>query len=161
MIFGSGTFVPDLFCHPRTPNLEITVSCFFGKDVILYRKSEVIGVKSRTWAVLIGIILIVCLALSALLLLPGEDAAYAQVWSEGKLLHTLDLSVDRVVTVSTATGTNVITVKDGRIAVTEADCPDGYCMDRGFCAGGLQIVCLPNKLEIRFTQQGDIDGIAR
>ena len=117
--------------------------------------------KNKTWAIIIGLTLLICIALSAWLLWPGESAAYAQIWSEGRLIHTLDLSVDRVLTVSTQKGTNVITVKDGHIAVTEADCPDGCCMDRGFCAGGLQIVCLPNQLEIRFTEQGEIDGIAR
>ncbi len=115
--------------------------------------------KSRFWAAGIGLLLTLCLGASAWLLWPREDAAYAEVWSQGKLIHTIDLSVDRVITVSTDQGTNVITVRDGHIAVTSADCPDGYCMDRGFCAGGLQIVCLPNALEIRFLRQTEVDGV--
>ena len=115
--------------------------------------------KNRIWIIVIGVILAICLALSAWLLWPGESAAYAQVWSEGKLLHTLPLSIDRQITVTTDKGTNVITVKDGHIAVTDADCPDGYCMDRGFCSGGLQIVCLPNELEIRFLGEQEVDGV--
>ena len=61
--------------------------------------------------------------------------------------------------VTTEVQGNVITVKGGKIAVTEASCPDHYCMHRGFCDSGLQIVCLPNKLEIRFTGKQDIDGV--
>ena len=114
---------------------------------------------SKIWMIAITVILAVCLALSVWLLLPGEAAAYAEVWSEGKLLHTLPLSVDRQITVETELGTNVITVKGGKIAVTQADCPDHYCMHRGFCDSGLQIVCLPNKLEIRFLGEQDIDGV--
>lgn len=114
--------------------------------------------KSKTWILLIALLLVLSLGLSVWLLWMGESAAYAEVWSEGKLLYTLPLAVDRVLTVKTETGTNVITVMGGRIAVTEADCPDGYCMDRGFCDSGLQIVCLPNKLEIRFLSETEVDG---
>ncbi len=116
--------------------------------------------KTRTWLLLIAGMLIICLALSALLWLPREDAAYVQVWSEGKLLHTLDLEMDRQVTVTTDLGTNVITVQDGKVAVTYADCPDGYCVARGSCSGGVQIVCLPHELVLQFVGPQAVDGIA-
>ncbi len=115
--------------------------------------------KTRTWICLLTGLLLVCLGLSAVLMLPGEPAPYAKVWSGGTLVHTLDLSVDRVVTVSTDAGTNEITVRDGKVAVTAADCPDGYCMERGFCSSGAQIVCLPNGLVIEFVAESDIDGV--
>lgn len=116
--------------------------------------------KTKTWIMLIGGILAVCLLLSVLLWLPREDAAYALVYSEGRLLHTLDLSVDRELTVTTDKGTNVISVLDGAVAVIRADCPDGYCMKRGYCRSGAQIVCLPHGLVIQFAQETDIDGVA-
>lgn len=116
--------------------------------------------KTKTWIIILGILLVACLGLSLWLLAPGENAARAEIWSEGELLYTLDLRVDRIKTVVSDNGTNVITVKDGKIAVTEADCPDGYCMDRGFCSGGVQIVCLPNRLVIKFTGKQSLDGVA-
>lgn len=115
--------------------------------------------KSRTWAILLALLLTASAGLSLWLLRPGQ-ASWAEVWSDGKLLYTLELSVDQTVTVDSVYGTNVITVKSGKIAVTEADCPDGYCMNRGFCGGGMQIVCLPNRLVIRFVGQQGIDGVA-
>lgn len=116
--------------------------------------------KNKTWIMLIAVLLLVCLGISFVLMLPGKDARYAQVLSQGKLIHTLDLTVDRKVTVQTAKGTNVITVKDGKIAVTEASCPDHVCVNRGFCSSGLQIVCLPNELVIRFVDEQTVDGVA-
>ena len=113
--------------------------------------------KTKLWILLIGVVLAVCLALSAALLRP-DSAQSAQVFSDGQLLYTLDLRIDTVKTVESPFGTNVITVKDGAIAVTEADCPDGYCMDRGYCTGGVQIVCLPNRLVIRFGGEQEVDG---
>ena len=115
--------------------------------------------KSKTWILLIGTLLVLCLGLSLWLLLPGGDAAAAEVWLDGKLLYMLDLRVDQKLTVTSENGINEITVREGKIAVTQADCPDGYCMDRGWCGGGAQIVCLPNRLVIRFVGKTQIDGI--
>lgn len=114
--------------------------------------------KTKTWVVILTLVLILSAGLSLWLLRPGQ-ASRAEIWSEGKLLYTLELSVDQTVTVDSSYGTNVITVRNGKIAVTEADCPDGYCMDRGFCGGGAQIVCLPNRLVIRFVDGQSVDGV--
>ncbi|MBQ4600855.1 MAG: NusG domain II-containing protein [Oscillospiraceae bacterium] len=116
--------------------------------------------KTKTWILLIGAVLLVCMGLSVWLLGSGGQAQQAQIWSEGELKHTLLLSVDQTVTVESGLGTNVVTVRDGKIAVTQADCPDHYCMDRGFCSGGAQIVCLPNRLVIKFVGDSGIDGMA-
>lgn len=116
--------------------------------------------KSRIWAIILGAVLILSVGLSLWLLWPREGAARAEIWSEGKLLQTLDLSVNQELVVTTESGTNTITVRDGKIAVTAADCPDHYCMDRGYCAGGSQIVCLPHRLIIRFVGGETVDGVA-
>ncbi len=115
--------------------------------------------KTRTWIFLLALLLAACAVLSVLVLLPGEKAEYAQVYSDGKLLHTLDLSIDREVTVTTKDGTNVITIRDGKVGVTQADCPDKHCMQRGMCDSGLQIVCLPHKLVIQFAGETGVDGV--
>ncbi len=114
--------------------------------------------KTKTWMSLLAFVLLICLGLSLWLLRPGQAASRAEVWSEGKLLYTLELGEDRVVTVETDSGINEITVRDGKIAVTRADCPDGYCMARGYCSGGVQIVCLPHQLVIKFVGEQTVDG---
>lgn len=116
--------------------------------------------KSRYWTAILVALLTVSVLASLFLLKPGENSARAEVRSDGKLLYVLELSVNQTVTVDSARGTNVVTVRDGRIAVTAADCPDHCCMDRGFCSGGADIVCLPNRLVIRFTGSQGIDGAA-
>ncbi len=115
--------------------------------------------KTKTWIALIALLLVVCVGLSLWLLWPAENAAFAEVWSEGELLCKLDLRLDQQITVTGENGTNVVTVQGGRIAVTAADCPDHYCMDRGFCAGGAQIVCLPNRLVIKFVGETEVDAV--
>ena len=116
--------------------------------------------KTRNWIILIAAILAVCLGLSVFLMLPGEAADHAEIWSHGERLNTVSLHVDQEFTVTTPDGgSNTVTVQDGKIAVTEANCPDHYCMHRGFCNSGAQIVCLPNRLVIIFVEETEIDMV--
>lgn len=116
--------------------------------------------KTKFWIVLISCITAVCLALTLWAFRWGEAAKTVTVISEGKVLYTLSLSVDQTIEVISGSGTNTVTVKDGKAAVTEADCPDGHCMARGFCDRGAQIVCLPNRLVLQFSADPAIDGIS-
>ncbi len=115
--------------------------------------------KSKTWALIIGVIALLCGVLSIPLLLPGAAAGQAQITSGGIVIATVSLDQDQEFTVPAPKGgSNTVTVKDGRIAVTAASCPDHYCMKRGFGDSGAQIVCLPNGLVISFLGESEIDG---
>lgn len=116
--------------------------------------------KTKFWIFLIAAIVAACLGLSLWLNRSGEPANTVTVISEGKTLYTLSLSVDQTIEIKSEEGTNTVTVKGGKIAVTQADCPDGHCMARGFCDRGAQIVCLPNRLVLQFSDDPAIDGIA-
>ena len=113
--------------------------------------------KNKYWIMAVGALFALCLAL---VLFTGNDAPAqtAQVVSNGKVIRTLDLSEELEFTVTTDKGTNTVTVRDGKIAVTEADCPDQYCVRQGFCNSGAQIVCLPHALVISFLGESEIDG---
>ena len=110
--------------------------------------------KTKTWIILFAVIAAACIALS-LPLLRQEEARFAEITSKGELVKTVDLLIDQEFTVD---GHNTVTVQDGKIAVTWADCPDHYCMKRGFCAGGTDIVCLPNRLVISFVGEQEVDA---
>ncbi len=116
--------------------------------------------KTKTWILLLSLTLALCLGLSLFLLRPQPDAAFAQITSDGRILQTVDLRTDQEFTVTAPNGgTNTITVRDGAIAVTAATCPDHYCMHRGFCRSGAQIVCLPNRLVIQFLGEVPLDAV--
>ena len=114
--------------------------------------------KTRIWIGIICALLAVCVGLSLPVFLGNEPAAMARVLSDGEPVRTVLLSVDTEFTVpAPGGGHNVVTVRDGAIAVTEATCPDNYCMHRGFCDGGSSIVCLPNRLVIEFLGEQEVD----
>jgi len=116
--------------------------------------------KTKYWIVIFLIIAIGCGILTALFFLPQTASDRAQILCDGQVLMTLDLNQNQTQPITTEYGTNTVEVKDGKIAVTQADCPDGYCMQRGWCDSGADIVCLPHRLVIRFLQS-DMDLIVQ
>ena len=116
--------------------------------------------KTRTWIVIFALLLAGCIGASFYFLMPGEASTHAEITSHGQVLKTVDLRIDQELVISPADGQfNTITVKDGKIGVTEASCPDHYCMKRGFCNSGSDIVCLPNRLVITFLGEQEIDMV--
>ncbi len=115
--------------------------------------------KTRYWIAAIAAVLLICTLGSLVLFAPGGGAGYARITSGGTLVRTVDLRVDQEFTVTLEEGRfNTITVKDGKIAVTQASCPDQHCARRGWCSGGTQIVCLPNTLVITFVDAAEVDA---
>ena len=113
--------------------------------------------KNRYWILIFGVLFALC---AALVFLPenAAPAQRAQLDSDGDLVRIVNLHEAQEFTVEAGGGSNTITVKDGKIAVTAADCPDQYCVRQGFCNSGKQIVCLPHKLVISFLGESEIDG---
>ncbi len=114
--------------------------------------------KTKFWIAVIAVVLMLCAGLSAWFFLGGETATSVRVFSGGELVCVLDLGSDTGFVVEHDGGTNEITVRNGKVAVTAADCPDHYCMDMGFRNGGAPIVCLPNALVIEFAGDTGVDG---
>ena len=82
----------------------------------------------------------------------------AEISSDGEVICTVDLRIDREMLIESAYGgTNLIVVEDGQIRVKEASCPDQICVQRGYCSGGAPVVCLPNRLVITFLGTSDLD----
>ena len=116
--------------------------------------------KTRSWIVIFSVILAVCLGASFYFFSPGEASTHAEIARQGQVVKTVDLRIDQEFTVDSENGGyNTVTVKDGKIAVTQASCPDHYCMKRGFCNSGTEIVCLPNRMTIRFLGVQEIDAV--
>ena len=92
--------------------------------------------KNSTLALILALVLVICGVLSFWLLLPGETADRIEIWSEGELKYTLSLKVDQTLTVETAGGTNTVTIRDGAVAVTAADCLDKQKLQFGMISWG-------------------------
>ena len=72
--------------------------------------------KTRFWILLFLSIAVVCAGLS-IWLLGGKAETTAEVYSDGKLVQTIDLAVDGEYRIESGGGWNVLTVSGGKIAV--------------------------------------------
>lgn len=99
------------------------------------------------------------LAVFLLFLPAGTPATQVEIYKNGQLVKVLPLDQDASFAV-TGEYTNVITVQNGKVAVTQSDCPGGDCKGCGWRSSAGSIVCLPNGVEIRVvSQNADVDFI--
>ncbi len=120
--------------------------------------------KQRTACIAAAVIFVLSAAVSACQLLRKKPAV-VEIISDGSVLYTLDLSrePDREITVEYEGRKNIIRIEGHDIYMLEADCPDHTCVKTGrLSTAGVPIVCLPNKLMIRYKtgNGGDIDAAA-
>lgn len=94
------------------------------------------------------------------ILFPKDEnsAVYAEVLRDNEVVCTLNLSEegDRNFRIECESGWNEITVKDGKICVSDADCPDRTCVKSGYLRHEhLPVVCLPHRLVIKFSEEDE------
>ena len=97
-----------------------------------------------------------------LLFLPGKAPADSvEIYQNGTLMETLPLNRDGSYTLE-GEYRNVVTVQNGKAAITESSCPGGDCVACGWLGRQGSIVCLPNGVEIRvITASADVDIVVR
>lgn len=122
--------------------------------------------STRFWITLTAAVFIASLAAS-LFLFRGKGGSTAEIYSNGELVHSIELSLvtePYSFTVKSENGgENTVSVERGRICVSQADCPDGVCLRQGWIQNGVApIVCLPNGLVISITggDNGGVDAVS-
>ena len=119
--------------------------------------------------VLVMVLLVLCV-LSAFFIFtkkqPATGSLHAEIYQNGELLQTLDLSAVTEPYSFTVEypdgGFNTITVRPGAIGICDADCPDKLCVSMGYADSSLlPIVCLPHSLVIQVKEKDGsvIDGM--
>lgn len=104
----------------------------------------------------IAVVLILAVLISAAYI-PHKNApaGYAEIYRNGEKVQTVSLDTPQEFTMEFRYS-NTIVVKDGKIAITESDCPGEDCVHSGWIGStGRSIVCLPNELEIRIIAMDD------
>lgn len=88
-----------------------------------------------------------------------HTGTYAEITVDGRLYKNVPLSThkgEETFTIKNKYGFNIVEVKDNKIRVIEADCPDKIDVKVGFVQNpGEMIVCLPHKLIIEI--KGEVD----
>lgn len=92
----------------------------------------------------------------SLLLFRKSDSSYISIVQDNEIIYKFDLSATENQTIRIEDkngGYNIVEISDGRIRISDADCPDRTCVNTGFLSGDIPIVCLPHKLVIRYSYE--------
>jgi hypothetical protein len=106
----------------------------------------------KRWSLWIILCILTAAAGTLLFLLSIQRGTAVEIVQDGNLLFSFELTQtdDRTIEAVYNGRRNVIEVAGGRIRMLEAECPDLTCVRMGYL-GAFPIVCLPNRLVIRFT----------
>lgn len=113
--------------------------------------------------VVFGGLAVISLIVTVYINMRPSNASVAYIYSDGELIKKIELTECGFEEFDVK-GKNTITIKDGRISVTKADCPDQICVSQGQrgvgCINSGPIVCMPNRLSIVVSGE-DLDAVSR
>ena len=83
---------------------------------------------------------------------------------DGEVLYSFDLTKteDTTFDIYYKDSKNTIEIKDGKIRISAAECPDKICVKSGWLSSSaMPVVCLPNHLVIEFANNNsEVDAVA-
>ena len=132
-----------------------------GMNVLDMKKEKIIRKNDMLFATAMLIIAVVVYLFVQFIY--GKEGVYVQVTVNGEVYgeYSLNQDIRMCIDDGQTDGFNVFVIKDGKVSVTEADCPDKLCVkQRAISKNGESIVCLPHKLVISVTggEEAEYDG---
>jgi hypothetical protein len=111
--------------------------------------------------IIIAIVLVVAVVLTAVFATRTEDC-FVEIFVDGNIVFQLDINTDTIIDLKN-TDYNVavvVEIKDGKVMVTDSDCPDKLCVHSSAVssAGGM-IICLPNRVVVKVSPK-EVDAIS-
>lgn len=117
--------------------------------------------KNSRWILLFAAVIVLCAA--AYLFLPrgGDEIG---VWQDGKLVCTIDPAAvreDFELVLTYPAGRSIVRAGPDGVYIASADCDNQDCVRHGALKkNGTPIVCLPERIVIRYREDGDaVDAV--
>ncbi len=124
--------------------------------------------NKRDFAFIVIIIIVATLSYFIMNIGSDRDGYMVKVTVDGKLYGTYPLDEDKTIEIKNADGFNTVSIHDGQVSVTDADCKDKYCVKQGVISNNNEsIICLPHKLVVEIAgtvdnnEVGEVDSIAK
>ena len=104
--------------------------------------------KKKDMILIVAVLAISLISLAAIKM-TQKDGKEVIVTVDGKEVYKTSIKKDQIYQIPEKNGTNVMQIKDGKVTMIEATCPDHYCMkQKAVDEHGGSIICLPNKVVI-------------
>ncbi len=118
--------------------------------------------KKRNDLVLIGLLLLAAVVGILYLFVFRSSGNMVKVTVDGEVYGVYSLSEDRTEEIHTGadgSGFNRLIIRDGKVYMETASCPDGICVaHRPIFRDGESIVCLPNRVVITVITEENTDS---
>lgn len=115
--------------------------------------------KKRVVYIGIGVLFVISLVMLIMFRTSNNTANTAKIYCNGELAAEIDLDVTQSKEIHLSG--NTILIENGRVCMTEADCPDKLCVKQGWISdSSMPIVCLPNKVVIELSEKSKAADIA-
>ena len=117
------------------------------------------GIKKKDILLACFLLFAACLLFFVLRPVKSGTGGWVRITVDGKLYGTYPLSGKEKIRIGQDSGYNMVYIEDGAAWISEADCPDGYCISQRKITGkGQVIVCLPHRLVLEVTGEESGDG---
>lgn len=117
--------------------------------------------KAKTVLLTICILIFLTGLMGSLWLICRPHSQTVQIIQDGIVLYTIDLerAENQMIEIAYQESKNIIQINNHKISIIEAECPDQTCVKMGeLKSSAAPIVCLPNKLVVKFAETNDIDA---
>lgn len=119
--------------------------------------------KIRRMDLVLAALVLTAAGVLYLLLRPAsQPGGWVVVTVDGAETGRYPLSQDQTVRIGGDTDYNILEIRDGTAAVTQADCGDHTCVRTGAISrSGQSIICLPHKVvvQIEGAAPSDVDAV--
>lgn len=124
--------------------------------------------KKNDILVLFGLVISILVVIGIQFILKENQPSpnIVEVYVDGDLIQTYSLNENQVIEIKNDYGHNQLSINNGTVTITEADCSNQECLKIGSISYSYQsIVCLPHHLEIRIkgdsNEETTIDAISQ
>ncbi|MBE5040092.1 NusG domain II-containing protein [Ructibacterium gallinarum] len=123
--------------------------------------------RASHWILFLSSIFLLCTIAIGISKFASPQSAQAEIYQEGILMQTIDLSSvtePEKITLTSKLGENIILIEHGQISMYSSTCPDQLCVHQGIIKNGIYpIVCLPNQvvIQIKSSNTASPDAVSR
>ena len=112
--------------------------------------------------IIVAAVIVIGAALILLLFLLKKPGKTIVVSVDGKTVATYSISEEIDTVIRGVGGWNRLVISQGKVSVSDADCPDKLCVNQGQISESPDsIVCLPHKLIVRVeSEDRELDAVS-
>ena len=110
------------------------------------------GIRKNDLILALAVMIAAGIFFAGHLLTAKKGTGDVQIQINGRITQTLSLKKDCTVEING--GTNTVQIKNGKVRMSEADCPDQICVhQKEISRNGESIICLPNKIVLKIVSE--------